>query len=251
MFESIDYGVVAWCTFALVCGGLIKGALGVGTPLLTVPLMALVLPPQLAVALMSIPIVVANVWQFAQSDRSDAVVGRFWPAFVAVLIGTWIGVKILSVLDERSLLLVVGAVVLLFTALQASSYKFRLSEYAVKPAGAGFGLASGIIGGVSSMFGPMLIIYLLSVGGLSKNQFVSSISFLYVSAVVPWAISLYLFGILDNQLLVYSIIATLPVSVGLLGGRRLRGLISERAFQRLVLVVLVTSGGTMIWRAFN
>jgi len=60
--EEFDLLVIAWCAFALFCGGLIKGTLGVGTPLLTVPLMALVLPAQMAVILMAVPVVVANVW---------------------------------------------------------------------------------------------------------------------------------------------------------------------------------------------
>ena len=33
---ELDLPVVLWCAFALALGGTIKGALGVGTPLLTV-----------------------------------------------------------------------------------------------------------------------------------------------------------------------------------------------------------------------
>ena len=82
LFAEYGSGVVAWCFLALALGGFIKGALGVGTPLLTVPMMALVLPPQMAVAIMAIPVVVANLWQFAQSGRPREAVRRFWPAFV-------------------------------------------------------------------------------------------------------------------------------------------------------------------------
>ncbi|MCP4387503.1 MAG: TSUP family transporter, partial [Gammaproteobacteria bacterium] len=70
MLTEYGPGIVAWCFFALCCGGFIKGALGVGTPLLTVPMMAQVLPPQMAIAIMAIPVVVANLWQFAQAERS-------------------------------------------------------------------------------------------------------------------------------------------------------------------------------------
>ncbi|MGB1612514.1 MAG: hypothetical protein ACPHCM_03420, partial [Arenicellales bacterium] len=56
---ELDMWIIVWCGFALFCGGLIKGTLGVGTPLLTVPLMALVVPAQTAVVLMAIPVVVA------------------------------------------------------------------------------------------------------------------------------------------------------------------------------------------------
>ena len=246
-----EYGpwIVAWCFFALCCGGFIKGALGVGTPLLTVPMMAQVLPPQMAIAIMAIPVVVANLWQFAQAERSTAVVARFWPAFVAILIGTWIGVKILSVIDEKALMILVGIAVIAFALLQGSRFRFHLPDKMVKPAGFIFGGASGLIGGVSSFFGPMLITYLISIRGLARDQFVSSISFLYVGAVVPWAITLYLFDILDQHLLVYSTFATLPVTLGLLIGRRIRSHISEARFQYLTIGILVISGISMLWRA--
>jgi hypothetical protein len=249
LFEEYGPWVIVWCFFALACGGFIKGALGVGTPLLTVPMMAQVLPPQMAIAIMAIPVVVANVWQFAQAERSTAVVARFWPTLVAILIGTWIGVKILSIIDEQMLMILVGAAVITFAILQGSRFRLHLPDRLVKPAGVLFGGASGIIGGVSSFFGPMLITYLISIRGLSKNQFVSSISFLYVSAVVPWTLTLYYFGILDERLLLYSVFATLPVTLGLIIGQRIRGHISEARFRYLIIGILVISGLSMLWRA--
>ncbi len=251
MFAGYEFWIIAWCFFALGFGGFIKGALGVGTPLLTVPMMAIVLPPQMAIAIMAIPVVVANLWQFSEADRSKAVVKRFWPAFIGVLIGTWIGVKILSIIDEFTLLIVVGVAVIGFGILQGSSYRFHLSESRVKPAGAIFGLASGVIGGVSSFFGPMLVVYLLSIRDLTKNQFVSSISFLYVSAVIPWAIALYLYGILDQKMMMFSVVATLPVTLGLVIGRRIRGSIGEDSFKILIIGILMVSGTSMLWRAFQ
>ena len=246
-----EYGpwIVTWCFFALCCGGLIKGALGVGTPLLTVPMMAQVLPPQMAIAIMAVPVVVANLWQFAQAERSSAVIARFWPTLVAILVGTWIGVKILSIIDEKTLLVLVGAAVIAFALLQGSKFRLHLPDRLVKPAGVLFGGASGLIGGVSSFFGPMLITYLISIRGLTKNQFVSSISFLYVSAVVPWALALFMFDILDQRLLLYSTFATLPVTLGLLVGQRIRAYISEARFQKLIIIILVISGASMLWRA--
>ena len=248
-----EYGpwIIAWCFFALSCGGFIKGTLGVGTPLLTVPMMAQVLPPQMAIAIMAIPVVVANVWQFSQAERSTDVVARFWPTFIAILIGTWVGVKILSSIDESTLMFLVGTAVILFAILQASKFRLHLPERLVKPAGILFGGASGVIGGVSSFFGPMLITYLISIRGLSRNQFVSSISFLYVSAVVPWTLTLYYYGLLDQRLLIYSTLATVPVTLGLLIGQRLRHRISEARFRYLIIGVLVISGISMLWRAIQ
>ena len=249
MFAEYGPWIVAWCFFALACGGFIKGALGVGTPLLTVPMMAQVLPPQVAIAIMAIPVVVANLVQFAQAERSSAVIRRFWPTFVAILAGTWIGVKILATIDETTLMYLVGGAVIAFALLQGSKFRLHLPETAVKPAGLFFGGASGLIGGISSFFGPMLITYLISIRGLTKNQFVSSISFLYVSAVVPWTLTLIYFGILDRQLLLVSAVATLPVTLGLFVGQRIRRFISEERFRYLIIGILVVSGLSMLWRA--
>jgi uncharacterized protein len=248
---EIGLPVLAWCAFALACGGVIKGALGVGTPLLTVPLMALVLPAQTAVVLMAIPVVLANLWQASHGDSVTPVALRFWPCFAAILAGMWIGVKILTGIDESTLLLVVGAVVIGSTAVQASAYRLYIPPRFEKPTGVLFGFAGGVVGGISSMFGPMLIIYLVALSGFTKNQFVSSISFLYVGATVPWVATLAWFGILDGPMFLASAVATVPVGLGMVLGQRLRRGISEQRFHKLVLVVLLASGGTMIWRAFS
>ncbi len=240
-----------WCAFALACGGLIKGALGVGTPLLTVPLMALVLPPQTAVAVMVAPVVVANLWQAARAPRVDNVIGRFWPTFAAILAGSWVGVYILARIDAQGLLIIVGVAVIVFALLQGSSRKPRIPAALEKPAGLLFGLASGVIGGVSSFFGPMLIIYLVSLQNLGKEQFIGAISFLYIGAVVPWAVALYFVGILDRELLLHSTAAVAPVVLGMAAGRYLRKFIGEHRFRHWILVILLCSGAVILWRALG
>ena len=99
------------------------------------------------------------------------------------------------------------------------------------------------------MFGPMLIIYLVSIPGLDKERFVATISFLYIACVIPWMIMLLWFGILDRQLVVLSALATVPVVAGLVVGEVLRKRVSNSHFQKMVLIVLLLSGGAMIWRA--
>ena len=69
--------------------------------------------------------------------------------------------------------------------------------------------------------------------------------------VVLALVALLWFGVLDGPLLVASAAATVPVALGMALGQLLRRRISEQRFHKLVLVVLLASGGTMIWRAFS
>lgn len=99
------------------------------------------------------------------------------------------------------------------------------------------------------MFGPMLIIYLVSIPGLDKERFVATISFLYIACVIPWMIMLLWFGILNQRLMVLSTLATVPVVAGLVVGEVLRKRVSNSHFQAMILIVLLFSGVSMLWRA--
>ncbi len=251
MVFELSPWVIAWCALAMVCGGLIKGLLGIGTPLLTVPMLAMVLPVHQAVVIMAIPVIVANLWQVYEAGQPLLTVKRFWPAFVALLVGTWIGVNILTGIDERTLLWVVGLLVICFTIVQGSSRKITIPPVMEKPAGAALCGSAGVVGGLSSMFGPLIILYLVSLPTLEKNRFVNTISFLYVGAVVPWVIILVIVGILDAPLTTMSALAVIPLAVGLVAGRAIRERVEDKLFYRLILGVLVFSGTSMIWRAWQ
>jgi len=241
--------ILFWCALAMACGGVIKGALGIGTPLLTVPMMALVLPVHEAVVIMAIPVVVANLWQAYDAARPLETVRRFWPALTALLAGTWLGVWILSGIQEKVLLTVVGIMVICFTLIQGSKRRIMIPARFERSAGVAFCGSAGLIGGLSSMFGPMIILYLVSLRTLSKDKFVNTISFLYVGAVVPWAVLLVIMGVMDTRLALMSGLAVIPLSAGLLIGRSIRKYVRDSIFYRLILGVLIASGGSMIWRA--
>ena len=248
-----DYSplIIAWCALAMICGGFIKGALGVGTPLLTVPMMAMVLPPQMAIVLMAIPVVVANVWLVKDAGDLKLTRNRFWPALVALLIGTWVGVKVLKGIDEQLLLTVVGITVICFPLLQGSPKKILILPSWEKPMGIIFCGTAGVIGGLSSMFGPMLILYLVSLTNLNKHQFVGTICYFYIVAVIPWVLVMFVLGVLNTPYAISSALAVLPLSVGLLAGQKIRKHINEALFKNLVLIILVVSGLGMLWRAWS
>ena len=243
--------MLAWCAFALFCGGLIKGALGVGTPLLTVPMMAFVLPPQIAIVIMALPVVVANVWQFINAPKEKGIVRDYLPAGLAIAVGSAIGTKILVSIDEKLLLILVAVLVALFTVLQGSRYRFGIERPMLWPAGIAFGLTAGVVGGLSSMFGPMMVLYMVSINNLPKDRFVAGISFLYLWAVIPWNFQLYFRGLLDHPVLLYSAIAIIWVSLGMVFGQRARQHISEARFKVAIRWVLFASAASLMVRALH
>lgn len=214
-------------------------------------MMALALPAQTAVTLMVIPVLSANLLQASQAPDMRRIFSRVWPIAIAMILGTCIGTTILSTVDERTLLLTLGLFIIAIAALQAGNQNLQFNRQQAVPIGIVVGLLSGIFGGISSMFGPLLIIYLVALNELNKDEFISAISFLYLCALVPWTVLLIWLGLLDSPMLVASTAATLPVMAGVAVGTRVRQKVSERTFRQLILTVLLASGLSMMWQALQ
>ena len=67
---------------AFVAGGAVKGGFGFGLPLVTVPLLATVMPPPTAISLMLVPVIAANIVQAFQGGYYKSALRRFWRRIV-------------------------------------------------------------------------------------------------------------------------------------------------------------------------
>jgi hypothetical protein len=246
--NEINITVALWCAFALFLGGVVKGTFGIGTPLLTVPLMSLVLPAHLTVVLMAAPVVLANAWQAFHAGNPVAAIRRFWPVCVAILGGTYVGTRLLATIDTGPLLAIIGSLIICFALIQYATPLYRSPPHLERPAGVGIGLVSGVVGGVTSMFGPPLILYLLSLH-LHRDTFVQAISLLFLWAVIPWVVTLYLFGLLDTATTILSLGSAIPTFGGILAGQQLRRHVNETRFRGIVLLLVAISGSVMLVRA--
>ena len=54
------------CFGAVVLGGVVKGTLGVGLPLVVVPLLSLLLPAPKAMGLLVMPVLLSILWQYIE-----------------------------------------------------------------------------------------------------------------------------------------------------------------------------------------
>lgn len=245
---NIDIMIILWCSFALFLGGTIKGTFGIGTPLLTVPLMSLVLPAQLTVVLMAAPVVLANGWQAFNAGNPVGIARRFWPLCIAMVFGTYIGTRMLSSIETRPLVIAIAALIAGFVLIQSVRPRYRCPPRFERQAGVCAGFIAGIVGGISSMFGPLLVLYLLALD-LRKNEFVQAVSMLFLWAVIPWVIALVAFGMLDPHTALLSLAASVPTLLGIALGQLLRKRIDDTRFRGAVLFLVALSASVMLAQA--
>lgn len=247
--STTDWLVVALVVGAFLAAGTVKGVLGVGLPMIAVPLIASATSPAQAIALAAVPVVVSNAWQAFHGGHTGACLKRFWPMLASVVVGTFIGVQILATVDARVVSGILGAVLVVFTALQAMPRSLVLGPRGERWLGPPLGLIGGVLGGMSGLFGPLLILYLVALR-LSKDIFVAAVALLFFTGSLPLFLGLVGHGILTPHQILLSALSALPVIAGLVIGRTLRERVSQAMFEKALFVVLIVIGLNLIRKAF-
>ena len=113
--------------------------------------------------------------------------------------------------------------------------------------GLGAGLLGGVLGGISTAFGPPLLMY-FSALRLPKAQFVAAIGVVWSFASLFLIAAFYSAAILIGERIAWSMAACIPVALGLWVGIRLRNRIPQEPFRRLVGLGLLLLGANLIRR---
>lgn len=247
--SGFEFGLVAWAAFSLFAGGAVKGVVGLGLPLVAMPLLTLSFSLKESVGLLVLPMVASNLVQAFQGGLFKATLRRFWPTLL-VLVATVAGAtKLLVVVRQEILFVVIGTSVIVFPLIAYFRPHLRVSEAAERWLGPLVGLVAGLIGGISTFYGAPLMLYLVWLR-LPKDLFVVAISLMYFVGATGLLAGLLLFGVTQFQGLGLSAVGCLPVFAGLWLGQRLRVRLDERRFARLLLAVYLATGISFLAKAF-
>ncbi|MFQ5971369.1 MAG: sulfite exporter TauE/SafE family protein [Alphaproteobacteria bacterium] len=242
---DLAIGVWVLAGLAFLAGGIVKGVLGVGLPLFTVPVLAGLFEPATAIALMVVPILSSNAWQALQGGLIGEVLRRFWSAMPGLIVLSVIGAQFISKVEPSAGSLVMGLIVIAFVIYQLRPLGAATPLRAERWLTPLVGVLSGGLGGVSHFYGPPLIAYLVALR-LPKDMFVATVATWFVIGNIPLYGSLALSRVLDLQVLVASSLASGPALLGLVIGRRLRRHVSQDTFHKLLLLALLVVAGNLI-----
>lgn len=233
---------------AVGAGALVKGATGMGLPLVAMPVLVSAFGLPHAISLMIIPIFATNaaqVWRFRR-ERSDPKVAFLLPMILASLLGVAVGTLALVRLDERILSMALGLLLLGYVALRLLRPGLVLDAAAGRRAAVPAGFAAGVLQGSTGISSPVVVTFIHAMGfGYAPHVFAVSTAFLMMSfAQFP---ALFVSGVLRAEWLLEGLIAVLPI-LGLVHvGQRLGSRISRTAFDRLILAFLAFIGLKLVF----
>jgi len=237
--------IVVVCLF-LALGGIMKGATGMGTPVIAVPALAAYFDVPFAIAILVVPNIATNGWQVLhyRAERHNLpFVGRF---AVAGSLGALIGTLLLIELPGDILSLGLAAIIILYIGLRLAHPTWRVTPRLARIASAPIGLISGILQGATGISAPVSATFLNAMQ-LARPQFMLAISALFIGFVVIQLPALAIAGILTWDRLLLSVLAVLPIAAAMPAGAWLARTLNPQTFDRVVLVFLAGMAAKLIY----
>lgn len=232
---------------ALLAGGLVKGVIGIGTPLVVLPVLAVFYDVREAVQLLALPLFLSNVLQAWQGHGTREVVGRVAPVVAGLVAGILIGVSLAGTLPDATLLVVAGVFVCLASVATAMAPNFEIPRPAERWLGPLTGLSGGVLGGLTTLFGPALALYLTGLR-LTPAVFVKAVSVLYTAGSATLFLAVLGLQNPAGATMLLSLACVPPLFAGMAIGQRVRGLLAPAVLRLIVLAVVFVGGTNMILR---
>jgi len=231
--------IVVGVVFALA--GFAKGAIGLGLPTISMGLLALVMPPVHAAAILLLPSLVTNVWQMLAGPALTIVIHRLWPMMLAVCLGTWAGLGLMTGATVRfgTALLGVALVFYAMTGLVAFRPSApKLLEPILSPA---VGAITGLTAAATGVFVLPAVPYLQAIG-LEKEELVQALGLSFTVSTMALAFNVAYEGGLRLAMAGETVVALLLACVGMWLGQAIRLRMSSTAFQRSFFAALSLLG---------
>jgi len=244
----MGFGDLAGLGVIAFAGALIFGLTGFGAALVTIPLAIHLVPLPFALALFALADLVGAIRVGLENPR-NAVPSEWKRLVPMILAGTALGATALVNLPRSLGMLLLGTFVLSFALY---SLVRRTSARVISPRWAWLaGFAGGITSTLFGAGGPPYVIY-LSQRGLTKEQFRATLGFATLTSISLRVIAFLLTGLLlDPQVWIAAAVAVPAAFAGIAVSRRLFLRISRDTLLRVVTVMLLASGISLIVRALG
>lgn len=234
----------------ILLASFIKGAIGFGFPAVSTPLLALFMDVKQAVAILILPNIVMDGIQALRRAGIVATLRRHALLYLFGIGGTFFGAELLALVSSRIALLILGAVILTFVAVDVS----RLSP-SVRPEWEPFvapivGFGAGLIGGITNVPGTPLVLYFFALR-LEKTEFVRSVSVGFTIYKLAQLVAVIRVGLMTWPLFGLSVLAS-GLSLGTFWlGLKVQDRVAQATFNRAVRGFLALLGAFLVVRALT
>jgi uncharacterized protein len=230
--------------------GFVKGALGFAMPMIMISGFSGIMSVEMALAGLMLPTLITNISQAFRQGVAPAVASSrlYWRMLLTMVICLLASAQFLSFLPVALLLALLGGPIVAYAVLQLMNVPLVLpvrnrarTEWAV-------GAVAGLYGGVSGVWGPPVMIYLLSIN-TAKYDMVRVLGVVFLIGAIALIGGHSVSGLMTPQRWVFSGVMVLPSVLGLWLGYKVQDRLDATRFKRWTLIMLILSGLNLLRQA--
>ncbi|MFO8127936.1 sulfite exporter TauE/SafE family protein [Yoonia sp.] len=245
----ITPAIFAFAFAVTVLGGFVKGTVGFAMPLIMISGMGILIPPELVVAGIIIPIVISNGLQVARSGVGHAKTAfkEHWRYVLVVCVMILVSAQFVRSIPSDTMFIVLGVPVVGLSLIQLVGWRPRITPQWRRPFEWVAGGLAGILGGLAGTWGPPTVLYLIALNTPRDRQ-MSVQGVIYGLGSVMLLLGHLQSGILNAQTWSFSAALVLPALIGMWMGFRLGDRFDQDRFRRVTLWILIIAGANLIRR---
>jgi len=242
--------IFALATAVTLFAGFVKGAVGFAMPMIMISGLSTFMPAPTALAALILATVLTNIAQaFRQGWRAalESVL-LYWRLVASVVVLIFLSAPLVTVLPGWTLYLLLGVPIFLFSVSQLMGRQLILHAQHRHRAEVLMGALGGFFGGISGVWGPPVIAYLLSFN-VEKTETVRVQGVVFLIGAVVLVASHLTSGVLNAQTLPLSAAMVVPASVGMWLGFQVQDKLDAKKFRKATLAILALAGANLIRKA--
>lgn len=224
---------------------MIRSAFGFGEALVAVPLLALVIPVEVAAPLVVLISVSVAVVILIQDWRKVHFRAAGW-LIVSTLLGIPLGLWLLATAGEDVVKTILAVIIVAFSSYCLVARK--PVEFKDDRLAGAFGFVAGILGGAYGMNGPPLVIY-GSLRGWSPEYFRATLQGYFLPASLIGMMGYWITGLWVPAVTNYFLLSLPVIVVAILLGRVIHHRLKDRQYLLYVHVGLIVVGVTLLVQA--
>jgi uncharacterized protein len=216
----------------------VRSAFGFGEALVAVPLLALIIPVQIAVPLATLLSITVAGLILAQDWRKVHIRSAWW-LVLPTLFGIPLGLFILTAVPAPVVKVAMAAVIIAFSGyclFGRWNPHFPDDRFAWA-----FGLGAGVLGGAYGMNGPPLVVY-ATLRGWTPEHFRATLQGYFLPASAAGMCGFWAAGLWVPEVTRYYLLSLAPAAVAVVVGRVVNGRMRPDAFVRYVHLGLIVIG---------
>lgn len=241
MLISPEFLLIAAIIFFFAA--LFHGSIGTGFPMIATPLLALITDLQTAIILTLIPTVLVNLVSIISEGNPLSAVKQHFPLALYALLGSSLGTLLLISLNSEVFKALLAIAILIY--LFVDKIQFNLSWIRQQPqlSKLVFGTSAGLLGGLTNVMAPILIIYSLE-SRYSKTQIIQATNLCFLFGKLIQIVLFSSYGEIHKSEFTTSLIMLLVTAVALFIGvkikKRIEADLYKKALKGLLLVLAIT-----------